>query len=285
MNNLDCLIKNQLEEVLSSNTKSLLIYSGISSFGVRLVQDFKISIKELPLQILSTLKDFLGPNRNLVFPTYTFQFTKTKTYDKVLSKSEVGVLSQATLARDSFFRTNQAIYNCAISGPQSHSMLNLPSSTAWGRDSAMGWFYENDIAICTLGIPWEISCSFFHAAEELVGVPYRYFKRFSGQMSVNGNGPKMCQEVMYVRSLQTPAVLDYLPATLELERRGLISKTSDKRFPLQVISAKAIQDCIVEMLLKDPYIFVKNIQEVKNWEKEMKSSELKSLTLDQHYDI
>ncbi|WP_162267414.1 AAC(3) family N-acetyltransferase [Leptospira alstonii] len=285
MNSFEDFLHNQFEKLISPDDKIILIYSGIWSFAPRLIQDFKIPVRDFPKQFLSSLESFLGQTRTLVIPTYSFGFPKSKQYDKLLTKSDVGILSQETIGRNSFFRTNQAIYSYTIKGPHVEMLTSSLSTTAWGSDSIMGKFYQNDITVCTLGVPWEYSCSYIHSAEELTRVPYRYFKRFTGIMMENNQNQQPCQEVMYVRSLQIPADVDYTPATNAFEKEKLIRKSNNDRLPLQMMKAKALLDCTIQLLKKDPYAFVRNFDEVKHWEQTGKIKEIASLSLEQRYDL
>ena len=63
-----------------------------------------------------------------------------------------------------------------------NDVMSLKSSTSWGKDSILSWMVNVDALICPLGLDWHSACSLFHIIEEDLQVPYRYFKRFSGDM-------------------------------------------------------------------------------------------------------
>ena len=277
-------ISTALSKVIKPEDNIILIYSGIWRFAHQLTRKFDIKLKNLPDELLMAIEDFVGPRRTLIFPTYYFKFPETKHYDKVLTESDAGILSQTTVKRKEYTRTNQPMNSYAIKGDKAEEIASLPATTAWGPDTPKAWFYKHNIRICALGVPWHLSCSFIHSAEENLRVPYRYFKRFNGIITENNKNQRNCFETMYVRAWDAPVDLDYQPITREMELRNLLMKTADGSLPIQSINAKAILDITSELLRKNPYVFVKNVDVVKQWVESGKQKEIDNLKPEERHE-
>ncbi len=72
----------------------LCVHTEIFKFGIPL-----LSRNEFLQTILNCFFEVIGQEGTLIMPTFTYSFCKNETYDKVHSKSKVGVLNE-------FFRTS-----------------------------------------------------------------------------------------------------------------------------------------------------------------------------------
>ena len=73
------------------------------------------------------------------------------------------------------------MYNYAVLGKKSKSILSLKQSTAWGENSIISYLSKQN----AIGIGINIDIENFgwvaiHCAEEKFKVPYRYYKKFKG---------------------------------------------------------------------------------------------------------
>jgi len=258
--NADDEFRAALRAVLNPGDEIVVVFSAIWS----LVRLFPQPASTLPDHILDLIDDVLGPDRTLLLPAYNYSFPRTRAYDPFLSRPETGILPERFMHRRGVKRTFRPMESYLVRGPRTTEVLSLPHTTAWGADSVFGWLDQNDARVVILGRPWEF-CGFFHYAEEFVRVPYRYFKRFLGTMTMNGENAQPCAEVMYARSLNVPLRINH-PFVRELlaSADGALVSPCDQ-IPILSNTARAIRRQCVAALTKDPYSFVQNRQEVFAW--------------------
>ena len=92
------------------------------------------------------------------------------------------------------------MYNYAVIGKKSKSIISLKQSTAWGENSIISYLSKQN----AIGIGINVDIENFgwvaiHCAEEKFKVPYRYYKKFKG---INLENKKRVFEKMFVRNLK-----------------------------------------------------------------------------------
>jgi len=133
----------------------------------------------------------------------------------------------------------------------------------------------NNVRICPLGLHWHEACSYFHRIEETLRSPYRYFKRFAGELYDNGQRLGTCEEVKYSYSLRVS--LDYDFSLVGKALKNTL-RCSNPLIPLQSATASEIDRACLSIFEKDPYAVVNNKEEVKAWVRNGKDAETASLT-------
>ena len=119
-------------------------------------------------------------------------------------------------------RTKQPIFSYSAIGPRTDQILECRCSSAWSRDSTMGLFEEINAQFLSIGLHSLLSCTYYHIAEERQLVPYRYFKKFTGQLLENGKRVGECYEIFYVKPLGIE--IGFLAKEADL----ILSKTNQK---------------------------------------------------------
>jgi aminoglycoside N3'-acetyltransferase len=262
-----------LEATLPADDDIIAIYSGIWTFAPQ----FRWPAEEIGPRLLKIVDDFVGPDRTLIFPAYSYlDFARNRTYDLTLSKPETGVLPESALADKAFTRSRSPMNSYAVRGPRADELLSRPSTTAWGPDGVLGWMCEADIRICILGVSW-LSCSLMHHAEETLQVPYRYYKRFKGEIFDNGESLGACEEVMYSRSLHAVPEWDITSLGPALSDAGVVLKSPNRRIPMESAKASEFHRVNEAMFAADPYVYHENVDELKAWVENGKEAEMATL--------
>jgi len=259
-----------LESVIASDDEVIVLFSGIYTFAHR----FGWPVEQSPSRILAVIEEHIGSNRTLLIPTYSFSFCSAKVFDLERTETDIGAIPNAAIGRLGYFRTSQPINSYSVRGPRTEEIMSLPCTTAWGEDGALGWMEKVNAKICILGVPWGEACSLFHYAEEVCSVPYRYFKRFAGKLFRNGEYIRECHEVIYARSIKVPPKIDFQSVYPQLSKAGVIQKSTHDFIPLESAKAKDIVKITCEILEADPYAYVVNDNEVKNWVRTERSDEI-----------
>jgi aminoglycoside 3-N-acetyltransferase len=266
--------RSVLDEVIGPEDKNIAIFSGIYTFAHRFVWPHR----EVPDRLLDVLEDFIGSDRTLIVPAYNISFPGTRVFDTVLSRTDIGALPDCAVKRSTFRRLMKPLNSYMAKGPKAEEFLDLPCSTAWGEDGALAWLVKTNAKILILGVPWHEACSLYHYAEERLKVPYRYYKRFRGDLRRNGVSIGECEEVMYSRSFNVPPEWDHGRIYPRLLDAGAITSAKHPDIPLEAANASQIFNVTSEMLEADPYAYITNVEAVKDWVDNGKESEMATLT-------
>jgi aminoglycoside N3'-acetyltransferase len=245
---------------LVAGSGPVVVHGGLWTFAHTL----GLPVREIPDRLICAMLDAIGPGRTLAMPSYTFSFVRSRVFDREKTPGETGALGEALRRRAGTARTLRAIYSHVIAGPSAAEFGDAPPQNAWGTGSDGEKFLALDAVYVTLGLPWHKTCSLFHMPEVTERVPYRYFKRFRGKAILTDNSERPIEETLFVRSLDVPSDTDFAPATARFEKLAELHR-SDAAFPMQALPARTIVKVSEEMIRNDPFVFVRNRDEVKKW--------------------
>ena len=124
-----------------------------------------------------------------------------------------------------------------------------------------------------------------HYAEETLQVPYRYYKRFKGELLDNGEPLGSCEEVMYSRSLHAVPEWDITALGPALSDAGVVLKSPNRRIPMESAKARDFHRVNEGMFAKNPYIYHENADELKAWVKIGKEAEIATLSTEEKWPI
>ncbi|MBT5107889.1 MAG: hypothetical protein HOM25_04350 [Rhodospirillaceae bacterium] len=269
-----------LDEVVGPEDEVLAVFSGLYTFAHR----FRWAPHETPTKLLDVFEDFIGSRRTLVVPAYCFSFPRTRIFDLKRTQTDIGVLPDCAVERPTFSRLVKPMNSYMVTGPRSEEFLNLPCRTAWGQDGALAWLARVNAKILILGVPWHEACSLYHYAEELLSVPYRYHKRFHGDLRQDGISLGSCEEVMYSRSANVSPNWDHGRIYPRLVESGAVISAKHPAIPLEASHASDIVAVTCEMLEQNPYAYVTNDDEVRNWVIHGKVREIASLSEEERFE-
>jgi len=198
----------------------------------------------------------------LVFPAFTFSFTRTGVYDREASPSETGVLADWVLQGiPAARRTDHPIYSFVVVGPHTDAIAACPSQTTFGDTSPFALFEAQDAKVVMLGSGWTF-CTPFHRYEELAQVPYRLFKDFDGKITRNGVTTDVTA-AMYVRDLDLAAENDWSRLVADLRSREAIHSAPLWRAQVEATTMSAIRDSAQALLAEDTMAFTGNGAQVR----------------------
>jgi aminoglycoside 3-N-acetyltransferase len=177
-----------------SKSKYVLIFSDFS----RNVYSKK-KIDKMLNNSKNMVKSLIKKDYTVIIPTYNFNFPNDKVTSNSTEHITSGYFAKYLIKNFNFKRTNKPMYNYAVIGGGSKSIINLKQSTAWGENSIMSYLSKQN----AIGIGINIDIENFgwvaiHCAEEKFKVPYRYYKKFKG---TNLDSKKKVFEKLFVRNL------------------------------------------------------------------------------------
>jgi len=267
-------------DILSENDQIVILHCGLWSFGHRL-RPFN---EDTVLRLIDTIVDAIGPKRTLVVPGYTYMdFPRSGHFDLVRSKPETGMLAEMMLKRPSATRSHHPMNSYFVDGPLADEILATKGQTAWGEDSLMGYYNRNKALFVTLGEEWHKTCSYYHHAEELSRVPYRYFKRFVGHVFDDGEKIGTVDESLFVNAWDVPVEGDYSGPDEVLRERRLTRRATGLDIQLEAAAVDDIVTVLREILADDPYYLVVNKDAVKSWVRDGKAKEIAGLSETQRH--
>lgn len=213
--------------------------------------------------VLHALDDAVRAGWTIALPAFTFSFCRGVGFNAARSPSEVGLVANwALVSLPEALRTRCPIYSFVVVGPQAESLIDLKSETMWGRGSLFEYAERVDARVVMLGCTWK-HCTLFHRYEELAGVPYRYFKEFTGQADF-GDGSTEVNVRMYVRDLDLNPQNDFSAAVERLRERKLIKSVPLWRGTIESSSAAAFADTMGELMKENPLAMTRDSSVIKH---------------------
>lgn len=172
------------------------------------------------------LCSILGPGGTLVVPTFHFAFAKGQPYDPESTPSQgMGIFSEYVRQQPGARRTPHPIQSLAAIGRFAEDLCGRDTLSAFDPGSAFERMLELDFKLLLLGADIQ-AASMVHYSEQRAGVPYRYWKEFTGKVHVSARQGSAGEEWqlrtyrMYVRNLELDPRLELSPIQRLLETRG-----------------------------------------------------------------
>ena len=168
---------------------------------------------------LDVLQALLGGGGTLAVPAFNFGFARGEPYDPEQTPSQgMGVFSEWVRQQPGAQRTRHPLQSLAVLGRHARYLVQRDTPGAFDPGSAFEGLLELDFSLLLLGADIQ-AASMVHYAEQRVGVPYRYWKDFSGEVKTPaGWEQKTCR--MYVRDMDLDPQLKLAPIQQELVRRN-----------------------------------------------------------------
>ena len=192
-----------MTQVASASLTAQLVQS-LRSVGVRLGDTVFVHVSLGPLGlgqdaapdergriVVDAVRQAVGPDGTLLMPTYSFSFCRQELYDLQETVTRGGPWSRSPEVLEYLRRLPEAhrsrdpIHSVAGLGPEAQTLVSGLPSTCFGPGSIFDRLRAAGAKICLLGLPLE-EATFRHHIEEMVGVPYRFRKLFTGQIRDRG---------------------------------------------------------------------------------------------------
>jgi aminoglycoside 3-N-acetyltransferase len=180
---------------------------------------------------LATIVRGLGdavPDGRLILPTFTYSFCDGGAFDIERSSSTVGALTEHFRRLPGVRRTADPIFSAAVLGPLppewERRLYSVHDTDCFGEESVFAYLLESRAKLLFFGVGFEF-CTFVFHVEQRLGVPYRYFKEFSGDVGT-GSWALPVTARYYVRDLDGDVENDLEPLAHALLEEGLASTVS-----------------------------------------------------------
>jgi len=205
--------------------------------------------------VIDSFFEVLGAEGTLIVPTYTYSIGRGEVFEVEETPSAIGEFTEIFRKRNGVIRSRDPMLSSAGYGPMAKTILRDISKSCYGIGSTFQNLHGADAKICTLGISiyW---ATYRHYIEEIVGVPFRFIKRFEGV--IRESGISRVEEWDYFAA---PFLDNCQPDGLVLEdilrKYSLINIEQIGRGEIMCIGAKEYFEYGTNELIKDPWLTAK----------------------------
>jgi len=243
-----------LQELGISPGDHLLVHSAVQFLGKPQAQAGQVPGVGL---YLAALQEVLGLEGTLAVPAFNFAFARGEPFDPDTTPSDgMGAFSEYVRWQPEVRRSMHPLQSLAVLGPLAADLADRDTSSAFDPSSAFERLLELGFKILLLGADVN-AISLVHYTEQRAGVPYRYWKQFSGRV-------RQCQSWqertyrMYVRDLDLNPTLDLHPVQRRLEQQGRWLSAGLNYGRVSCCLAADFVAAADSLLADDPWVLVAN---------------------------
>lgn len=219
----------------------LCVHTELFNFGIPLLPK-----NEFLQTILDCFFEVIGKEGTLIMPTFTYSFCKNEHYDKINSKSKMGVLTEFFRKQKEVKRTNDPIFSFAIKGAKKKLFLK-DTTSCFGENSVYDILNKKNGKLILLGTQI-VGYTFTHFIEEKVKVPYRYFKEFKGKIIFENGLEKDMKIDYYVRDLKQNSDFDIYKQIEILKKHNNFNLENFGNSCIVLIETKSYLDTTIQAL-------------------------------------
>ncbi|WP_211436795.1 AAC(3) family N-acetyltransferase [Campylobacter mucosalis] len=233
-----------LKQINIKDGDTICVHSEIFNFGKPL-----LSKDEFLSALLDCFYEVIGKTGTLIMPTFTYSFCKNMIYDKLNSKSTMGVLTEFFRHQNGVVRTNDPIFSFAIFGDDKNAYLADTPST-FSKKCVYDVLKNKNGKIVLFGTQ-NLGYTFTHYVEEQANVSYRYFKEFNGILK-DENAKMHKKSIMYyVRDLYKNSATSVEKQVKILKRTGNFQEAFIYNIPITSINANKYFNDTIKALKQD----------------------------------
>lgn len=221
---------------------AVLVHSSFKSLG---------EVDDGPAGFIEALRETVGPDGTLIFPTFNFDFCRGKPFEVRETPSRMGVLSETARNDKRAVLVRHPIYSFAVIGHHAQDAATIRNVSSYGADSLFGYLRSWDAKIMIIGLSYNHSMTYFHHVEEMEGCAYRTMTEFRGWV-INNGSRKLKTATMFARNVDAGVVTDVDPMGAILESEGLVSVGTVGDATVKLMRARDVYDCTTRHLTDEP---------------------------------
>jgi aminopeptidase-like protein/aminoglycoside N3'-acetyltransferase len=211
--------------------------------------------------VLRVLREAVGETGTLLLPAYTFSFCRREVFDVERSapiggdwSTSADVLEYARQMPGAV-RSGDPIHSAVAIGPDASSLMKDLPPTCFGEDCLQHRLRRAGGKICTIGTGPDEATMVLHA-EVMSGVPFRYKKLFTGDISEDGTTRR--EGWIYDVRVRCPnTALNPDRMLRESLRAGVVRRVAIGQDALHVMDAQPFYEFLREQIAADPWFTVK----------------------------
>lgn len=237
---------------------TLFSHSNIGFFGYA---DGPRTVENTCQTILAAIRNVLGENGTYVVPTFTYSFaTPHGVFDRERSPSTCGTFTEYVRKQENAIRSRDPSVSVAALGAQAHALCEKVSENSYDpENSFFARFYKLGGKICNFN--FDAGSTFVHFVERELRVPYRFDKRFEGEIVDQGQR-HLAASVLWVRYITEGTAAKFESFDALARGKGLYRSAVLKRGFIGCISAEDTFSLIEKTLVTRPW-FLTEAEEKK----------------------
>ena len=204
---------------------------------------------------LRAIQEILGSEGTILVPVYTYSFCKGELFDLQNTSTTIGPFPEYFRLLPNVVRSRDPIFSVAGLGPQSEKLLTDLPQTCFGKGSIYDRIRKINAKICLIGLSLNFA-TFRHHVEEIIQVPFRFKKKFTGKTK---DREDVYQETwVYNVKFMTP---NCYPDGSRLDKKareiGLSQITQVGRSEILAIKSQEFFELTYQELTRDPWYTAK----------------------------
>lgn len=204
------------------------------------------------------IMETIGEEGTLVVPTFNFSFARGVPFDQESTPSEnMGVFSEYVRVCKKSFRSQHPMQSVCAVGKYAVDIAERDTSSAFDKHSSFDRMVELNFKLLFLGASIK-SSSLIHYCEQRNNVPYRYWKRFEGEIRKIGVPVHKKQYDMFVRNMHIDPIVDPSPVESALKSSGLWNSVDVNYGKISCCRMKDFVNAANALLEQDKWALVTN---------------------------
>lgn len=206
--------------------------------------------------VLWALQEAVGPQGTLVMPAFNFDFCEGQPFDRENSPAQTGALSEAFRKLSETRRTwSPPFHSVTALGANAGDIANIRAMTSFGSDSVFEHLYKINAKHLLIGCGYQQGVPHFHWLEERFEVPYRYWKRFEGDVIVDGKSSRRTF-FQYVRTRTHAVRGDAEPLGQQFEIAGHVRQTKRGLCRIRQFGLRDFEEFMSPLFENDPCVLL-----------------------------
>lgn len=176
-------LKKALADIGIKKGDNIFIHSNIGFFGR---MENVVSADDLCEKYIKVLKEVVGEEGTIVFPTFSYSFCHGEVFNPANTKSDCGMLTTYAYTKSDFIRSLDPNFSIAVWGKNAQIYTENPVPESFGKGSFWErWLKTGGKLVC---MNFDCGSTFVHYVERMCNVAYRYNKAFNGVIEqINGD--------------------------------------------------------------------------------------------------
>lgn len=128
-------------------------------------------------RFLSAFVEAVGPDGNVLVPTYNFDLRSGDHFDVRRTRSISGAMANAALDHPAFVRTQHPLHSFAIAGADAARLATIDHRGSFDESSPFAFLKEHNATLVAIDLPLNDAFTFVHFVEQQEQVHYRRHQR------------------------------------------------------------------------------------------------------------
>ncbi|MFZ4395736.1 MAG: AAC(3) family N-acetyltransferase [Kiritimatiellia bacterium] len=242
-------ILRALQDTVTPDCRVLYMHTGLS-FGV---PNPDMGRKEVLASLYEAVQALGVPT--LCVPTFTFSFCNGEPYDVAHSKSRMGALNEYIRQQPGTIRSVDPLMSVALVG-EDRDLVESLGHASIGADSTFDKLSRRkDVEFLFLGVRLGDCFTYMHYLEWVAHVPYRYDRKFTGQITHAGRTYEDTYSLFVRYNNVTPNAASYEYEN-QLIAKGLerVAVVGDNA--IRGVCEPAARELYLELLRRDPNYYI-----------------------------